>query len=158
MQLWLILLLTFPLFSCLQLYGAEVYDLASNSSAPSPFLLLLRLLRYKVCIRCPWWSWPRLRKLHYPKPFISEGKQQEGFHALIIFQRLFPPLCSEQLLQLRNVKMLELCIQFSLFFLTAFFKQRIFKNFTAQDKIRKFFKELAAVMAGLQQKRHKEIC
>jgi len=56
--------------------------------------------------------------------------------------------------------MLELFIQFRLFyfFLTAFFKQRIFRNFTAQDRIRNFFKELAAEMARLQQKRHKEKC
>lgn len=131
----------------------------SYSSPPAPFLFFLGLLHHKDRIRHLWWSWPRLRRLHDLKPCISEGKWQGSFNTLVIFQSLVLPPPSEQLWHPWDIKMLKkIFIQFSLFFPAAFFKQRIFRNFTAQDKIRNCFKELTAEMVRLQERRHKEIC
>lgn len=67
----------------------------SYPSPPAPFPFFPGLLHHKDCIRLQRWSWPRLRRLHDLKSWVSEGKPQGSFNTLIIFQSLILPPHSE---------------------------------------------------------------
>lgn len=88
-QLWLIPLQTFPSFTCLQLHGIEAYDPILISSCPVSSLSWV--VHHKACIRCLWWSWPRLRRVHDLKLWVSEGNQQGSFNAFAVCQNLLLP-------------------------------------------------------------------